>query len=257
MKRYTGALWVGAVVLLILAIFGWTHSRTVLLQGEVVIRQLNVTPRIVGRVEEIRAREGDRVQKGQVLATLYAPDMLARASQAQAPRELAQKSYARVQELYDGGVVSAQKLDEAKAQVGRAEGSVREVESYVQEMQLTSPADGEVAEVVLEQGELASPGVSVLTVLDLSDVWVTFHVREDLLASFRLQDTLPIGIPALGKDTYPFRITYISKQGDYAVWSATKTRGEFDLKTFEVRAKPVQPLPQLRQGMTALLKVPA
>ena len=70
-----------------------------------------------------------------------------------------------------------------------------------------------------------------------------------------MQDVLEIQIPSMDKKTHPFRITYISKLGDYAVWSATKTRGEFDMKTFEVRAKPVEPLPDLRQGMTALLRL--
>lgn len=242
--------------IILAGLFVWgMWPRKVYLQGEVVIRQLNISPRIAGRVDQIFAREGDAVKKGEVVATLYAPDMLAKAVQANAPRELAQKSYARMQQLYEGGVVSAQKLDEARAGAQRALGAVNEVESFVNEMKLVSPVDGEISSVVLEQGELAAPGISVLTVLDLSDVWVSFNVREDLLSHFALQQEIRLTIPALGDEPYPFRVTYISKQGDYAVWSATKTRGEFDLKTFEVRAKPVNPMPGLRQGMTALMQI--
>jgi len=231
-------------------------SKTVLLQGEIVFRQLNISPRIAGRVDTILAREGDVVKKGQAVATLYAPDMLAKADQVKAPRDLAQKSYARIQELYEGGVVSAQKLDEAQAKVKQAEGAVDATLTFVDEMTLHSPVDGEVATVVLENGELASPGISVLTVLDTSDVWATFNVREDLLKNFKMGENINITIPALGGQSFSFRVTYISKQGDYAVWSATKTHGEFDLKTFEVRAKPNKKIPDIRRGMTALIDVP-
>jgi len=232
------------------------HPKTVLMQGEIVFRQLNISPRIAGRVDTILAREGDIVKKGQALATLYAPDMIAKASQVKAPRDLAQKSYARIQELYEGGVVSAQKLDEAQAKVKQAEGAVDATLTFVDEMTLYSPTDGEVATVVLENGELASPGISVLTVLDTSDVWATFNVREDLLKNFKMGENINITIPALGGESFPFRVTYISKQGDYAVWSATKTHGDFDLKTFEVRAKPIKEIPNIRRGMTALIDIP-
>lgn len=229
--------------------------RSILLQGEVVIRQLTVSPRIAGRVDSVLVQEGDAVQKGQPVAALYAPDMLAKASQVQAPRDLARKNLARAQELYDGGVVSAQQLDEARARLRQTAGAADATLSFVDEMTLYSPVDGEVSAVVLESGELASPGVGVLTVLDTSDVWVTFNVREDLLKYFTLNGVLDVQIPGIGDGVSPFRVTYISKKGDYAVWSATKTRGEFDLKTFEVRAKPVEAMPRLRQGMTALLRL--
>lgn len=232
------------------------RQKTILLQGEIVFRQINISPRIAGRVDEILAREGDIVKKGQALATLYAPDMLAKASQVKAPRDLAQKSYARIQELYEGGVVSAQKLDEAQAKVKQAEGAVDATLTFVDEMTLHSPVNGEVSTVVLENGELASPGISVLTVLDTSDVWATFNVREDLLKNFKMGENINITVPALGGESFPFTVTYISKQGDYAVWSATKTHGEFDLKTFEVRAKPAKEIPEIRRGMTALITLP-
>ena len=245
------------LILVAAGIFGLyiIRPKTVLLQGEIVIRQINISPRIAGRVDTILAREGDIVKKGQAVATLYAPDMVAKASQVKAPRDLAQKSYARIQELYEGGVVSAQKLDEAQAKVQQAEGAVDATLTFVDEMTLHSPVDGEVSTVVLENGELASPGISVLTVLDTSDIWATFNVREDLLNNFQINENINIIIPALGGQIFPFRVTYISKQGDYAVWSATKTHGEFDLKTFEVRAKPVYEVPNIRRGMTAVINI--
>ena len=213
------------LVAAVIFVVGTPKPKTVLLQGEIVFRQLNISPRIAGRVDTILAREGDIVKKGQAVATLYAPDMLAKADQVKAPRDLAQKSYARIQELYEGGVVSAQKLDEAQAKVKQAEGAVDATLTFVDEMTLHSPVDGEVATVVLENGELASPGISVLTVLDTSDVWATFNVREDLLKNFKMGENINITIPALGGQSFSFRVTYISKQGDYAVWSATKTHG--------------------------------
>ncbi len=317
-RKKLGLIVFGILALLLIIVQFMPSSIT--LQGEVVIRQINVAPRIAGRVEDIFVQEGDFVKKGTILAKLYSPDIMARAVQAQAAsrvaaaqkdkankgsrneeitaaynlwqkalsaKTLAEKSYGRVKELYEGGVISAQKLDEANAQyeaalgdmnaaksrydmalIGardedkkaanalseQARGAVSEIESYVDETSVTAPIDGEISTVVVEQGELAAPGLSVVTMLDLSDVWLAFNVREDLIKDFKLNKIIEVRIPALDNKKHKFKITYISKMGDFAVWSATKTHGEFDLKTFEVRARPVEAMPNLRQGMSALTK---
>ncbi|MGB2579614.1 HlyD family secretion protein [Elusimicrobium simillimum] len=292
----------------------------VLLQGEVVIRQISVSPRIAGRVEEVLSREGDFVEKGAVIAKIDSPDIIAKSQQARgaaaaaaaqkakaekgsreeeiaaayhlwqkaaAGEDLAQKTYNRVKELFDEGVVSAQKLDEASAQHAsalrdknaaksrydmalkgardedkaaatatslQAAGAVSEVDYYVDETTVTAPIKGEISSVVVERGELVAPGLSIVTMLDLDDVWITFNIREDLLKNLSMGKEIEVKIPAIDNKKHKFKITYISKLGDFAIWSATKTRGEFDLKTFEVRAKPVDAMPNLRQGMTVIFK---
>jgi HlyD family secretion protein len=106
---------------------------------------------------------------------------------------------------------------------------------------------------IVEQGELVSPGLPVLTIVDLSDQWITVNVREDRLAGLKTGDTLSAVIPALGSDHHQFTVYYISPLGSFATWRATREAGGFDVRTFEVRARPIQPLPALRPGMSALV----
>jgi len=204
---------------------------------------------------------------------------------AKAAADLAAKTYERVQRLHRDGVVATQKLDEAEgqweaaknAEVGakasydmvlkgarnedrksakaladQASGTVAEVESYLAETRLFSPMNGEVADIMPEKGELVSAGYPVMLVIDLNDVWITFNLREDLLTKVRIGTVFEARFPALGNRTAKLRVNYISSLGDFAVWRATKASGDFDMKTFEVRAVPVERLPGLRPGMSAI-----
>jgi HlyD family secretion protein len=200
--------------------------------------------------------------------------------------ELAQKTYNRINNLYKDGVVPGQKRDEAetqmkaaqetanaaketwnkakkgtrtedknaaKAMVFKAEGALEEVESYLSETRITSPMDGEVSDIIAESGELVSAGYPVVTIINLNDCWVTFNLREDLLASVRMGSVFPAKVPALGNKEINLKVTYIHPLGNYATWNATKTSGDFDMKTFEVHARPEQAVDGLRPGMSVLV----
>lgn len=200
--------------------------------------------------------------------------------------DIAKKSYDRVQRLFDKGVVPAQKRDEAEAQyqaavaqaaaaksqydmakngaeiedkaaalalVDRAQGAVQEVEAYMKETVLTAPVSGEVTEIFPKQGELVGTGAPILNIVDLNDIWFTFNVREDLLNDMKKGAEITVKIPALGNMEAKLEITYIKAMASFATWKATKTTGDFDLKTFEIRAKPVEPIKDLRPGMSALV----
>jgi len=206
---------------------------------------------------------------------------------AKAGAELSQKTYERIRRLQRDGVVPAQKLDEAEAQwkgaqraekaaratydmalagarkedrttasalAEQASGALAEVEAYLGETRLLAPIDGEVADIIPERGELTSPGYPIVILVDLGDIWVTFNLREDLLSKIRMGSLLPARFPALGnKETY-LKVNYITALGDFATWRATKATGDFDLKTFEVRAIPVRSLEGLRPGMSAVVE---
>ena len=205
---------------------------------------------------------------------------------AVASATLAETTYARLDRLQRQGVVPAQKRDEAEASLRasregaeaakaqfdlatagarsedraaayadlrRAEGAVVEAESYVNENELRSAVNGQVLLKIIEQGELVSPGQPVLSIVDLSDQWITLNLREDRLAGLRIGDTLLATIPAVDSELRPFPVYYISPLGAFATWRATREAGGFDVRTFEVRARPVQPIPALRPGMSALV----
>ncbi len=142
-----------------------------------------------------------------------------------------------------------EEIDALRALVKQGIGSLSEVESYQKETLQSAPIAGEISKVILHKGELAATGYPILTILDTSDLWVTFAVREDMLREVKTGDTIEAEIPALGKKT-GFTIYHIAALGDFATWRATSEKNSFDLKSFEVKARPFEKIEGLRPGMT-------
>ncbi|MBO6078966.1 MAG: efflux RND transporter periplasmic adaptor subunit [Bacteroidaceae bacterium] len=204
---------------------------------------------------------------------------------AKAGLEIYEKSYRRVENLFSQGVVSEQKRDEAKAQydaavatekaaksqydmavngaekeikemaaaqMRQAQGVVAEVNSYIEETVLTASMDGEVSEIFPMVGELVGTGAPVMNIAVMDDMWVTFNVREDLLRDLTMGAVREAYIPALDRKV-DVKVTYMRDLGSYAAWKATKVNGQYDLKTFEVRAVPQEKVENLRPGMTVII----
>ncbi|WP_407922044.1 HlyD family secretion protein [Aeromonas schubertii] len=206
---------------------------------------------------------------------------------AKAAAELRGKTYQRVASLHRDGVLPLQKRDEAwtawqaarytegmawqqyqlalegaqaetkvaaREKARMAAGSVAEVEAYLADTRVPSPHQGEVSQVLLRSGELAPQGFPVVTLLDMDDAWAVLHVREDQLARFPMGAEFEARLPALGDAPYRFRVTHVAVMGDFATWRATDTRQGFDMRTFEVEARPLNPIPELRVGMSVLVE---
>ena len=196
------------------------------------------------------------------------------------------KSLDRVQNLYDQKVIAAQKYDETKAKydaavaqsraaksqydmavngardedkaaaaalVRQAEGAIQEVDSYMEQLYLTAPADGIVSNIYPKQGELVGQGSPVMTVTDLSDIWFTFNIREDQLHGMNTGDVLTLSVPALDGVQLQATVNYMAVRESYATWKATRETDQYDAKTFEVRAVPNETVEGLRPGMTVLV----
>ena len=205
---------------------------------------------------------------------------------ALAAADFAKKTFTRVENLFKSGVVAEQQKDEAetrmkaavetekaakslyekakkgaryedKASAGalvmQADGVLTEVNSYLSETRIFAPIRGEIANIIAERGELVPAGYPVITIVDLDDVWVTFNLREDLLAAIKKGSTFKARFPALGMKEVLLKVSYILTLGEFATWNATKTSGDFDMKTFEVQAVPVDKIDGLRPGMSALV----
>ena len=309
------------VVVVIIAVIGTLvfKSEPEIIQGYVEVSEYRVSSKVPGRVLELRVKEGDYVNVGDTLAIIDAPDVKAKLAQAESAEsaasamdqmanngarreqingayallqqakaglEIAQKSYNRVQRLYDEGVMSAQKRDEAfanykaieaqvkaaqsqydmavngarreekmaaAAQVNRAKGAVQEVNSYISETMQTAQKAGEVSDVYPKEGELIGTGSPIMSVSLLDDMWGTFNVREDQLDGMRIGSVITAYAPAFKKDI-KMKVYYIKDQGSYATGKATKANGQYDLKTFEVKARPVTKVEGLRPGMSLVLK---
>ena len=290
-----------------------------LIQGQVEVSEYRVSSKVPGRILEIRVKEGDFVKAGDTLAILDAPEVRAKMEQARSAEdaasalemkaqngareeqirgaynvlqqatagyEIAEKSYQRVQRLFDEGVMSAQKRDEAyanykameaqmkaaqsqydmavngarredklaaAAQVGRARGAVQEVNSYIHETVQIAQMEGEVMDIYPKQGELVGTGSPIMSIAVMKDLWGTFNVREDQLNGLEIGKTFSAFVPAFNKDIQ-MKVYYMKDQGSYAVWKATKANGQYDLKTFEVKARPVEEMEGLRPGMSLIIK---
>ena len=205
---------------------------------------------------------------------------------AQAAAELARTSFQRVDNLFREGLVAAQKRDEAAAnhkasrdqalaaraqydlaragartedqaaaaaQVRQVGGVVAEAEAARAETELKSPVAGEVAKVLAKVGELSPQGVAVVTVVDLADQWVVLNVREDRLQRFAMGSEFDATLPALGGQSARFKVSYIAALPDFATWRATRAGQGFDVRTFEVRARPLQAIAGARPGMSVLV----
>lgn len=207
--------------------------------------------------------------------------------QAQAAVSITKKTYDRLQNLYSEGVMSEQKRDEAKAaydasvaaaaaaksqyelaksgaqkedktsalaMVDVAKGGVSEVEALLEDQYLTAPCDGQVDVIYPNEGELVMLSAPIMSILKIDDKWVTFNVREEFLKDLTLGKEIEVMIPALDHKEVKAKIYYVRDLGNYATWHATKTTGDWDTKTFEVKARPVEAIPDLRPGMTAIYR---
>lgn len=310
----------GIIILVAIAGFFMLRKGPEIIQGQAEVTEYRVSSKVPGRILEFRVKEGQTVNAGDTLAIIEAPDVVAKMAQAQAAEDAAQaqnekaikgarqeqiqtayemwqkaragvdiaeKSYKRVKNLFDQGVMSAQKFDEASAQrnaaiatekaakaqytmakngaeredklaavalVNRAKGAVAEVESYVKETYLIAQTKGEVSEIFPKLGELVGTGAPIMNVSVLDDMWVTFNVREDLLKGLTMGTEFEAFIPAMDNKIVKLKVYYLKDIGTYAAWKATKTTGQFDLKTFEVKALPLEKVEGLRPGMSVILK---
>lgn len=323
-KQHNSIIWALISLVIIIAVVAGAGllllgNQEEIIQGQAEAEEYRVSSKVPGRILRFYVQEGDHVKAGDTLVILEAPDVQAKLSQAEAARqaaqaledkankgarmeqlqaayemwqkakaglEIAEKSYHRVNRLFEEGVMSAQKRDEAyanykamqatekaakaqydlakngaqredkaaaAAQVKRAQGAVAEVNSYIQETVLTASMDGEVTEIFPKRGELVGTGAPIMNIAMLQNMWATFNVREDLLKDLRVGQEFKAYLPAFDKDMR-FKVTYIKDMGSYAAWKATKTTGQFDLKTFEVKAVPVEKADGLRPGMSVIIK---
>lgn len=309
------------LVVLIVGIIGYfTLDRTPeIIQGEMDADEYRVSSKLPGRIVKILVKEGDYVHVGDTLAILETPEVDAQQKvaeatagassalsdltsaptrhetvesayqvyqQAIATAEIAQKTYARTEKLFNEGVTTAQRRDEAKAsydaaqaavkmtksqwelakngareeekraarkQAEAAKSAVNVVSSLIKENVQIATQEGIVTDIYPKVGELVGMGSPIMTVELIDDMWGTFNVREDQLKGKKVGDTFKAFIPAFNKDV-DMKIYNIKDEGTYAVWKATKTTGQYDLKTFEVKARPIQKIDGLRPGMSLIVK---
>ncbi|MDE5831543.1 MAG: efflux RND transporter periplasmic adaptor subunit [Desulfovibrio sp.] len=213
----------------------------------------------------------------------------ARWEAAQAEATLAAKTWRRIRALFGDGLVSAERNDQARAAAessaqeaaaarkeydlalagsrsqekeaaadasAEASAGVAEIESLTDDALLLAPRSGQIDRVLLVEGELASAGFPILTIVDLADQWVTFNILEKDMPSIKMGEVLKASVPAIARNNVDFRIYYISPRANYATWRSTREDSGYDMKTFEVRARPVGNEPGLRPGMSVLVKRP-
>ena len=247
-------------------------------------------PEVEAKLKEVEALKSAATARQSLVDEGARPQEIraakAQMQRAQAGQELAQKTFNRVHALYREGLISKQKHDEALAQkksadellaaakeqydialtgartqekqaatalTAQATGGVEQVESLVKEKNVTSPIASEISRIYVEIGEVAAAGLPLATLVDLSDQWAVFNIREDDMPKITKGAVLSAEIPALNAKNVQFKVYFINPRGDYATWRATRQSSGYDLRTFEVRARPVQPVSDLRPGMSVIV----
>ena len=237
-----------------------------------------VSAKLVAEAQLANIKAGTRAE---VIAARKAAQERAAASVV-----LAQKTFDRVQQLAEHGNAPIARLDQATdslhesqraldqatsayeqavngytkeereiaaANVDKALADIKAVQSLIDQMVIYAPVASQVYKRNVEPGEYVSPGVPLVTLIDLNDVWINFDLREDLVRSLKVGDRFHVRIPALADRTIEVEVKLIATKGEYASWRATRATGDFDLRTFAIRAYPVEKVPELRPGMSAYL----
>jgi HlyD family secretion protein len=288
--------------------------RTVIVRGEIEATQVDLSIKVIGRLQDEKVRIGDRIRRGDQLLTLVNPDLQAKLVQAMAASNIAEvemqkllietrtaqqlnvwnrakaiseqarRNFEREKQGRAGGSVQkgqtleslpraysseqasvASKAvadirqgekDAAIARAAHARAVVLELQENVKELNLIAPIDGEVVQINIDRGELASPGAVLVTIVDLTDIWMTASLREDLLVRFRMGESFKGKVPARGNKEVEFNIISISPLEDSATPQAVKASGNLNLRTFKVRAVPTEPVEGLRPGMSVLFEAP-
>lgn len=145
----------------------------------------------------------------------------------------------------------------AQARIDEAEAALQSVQAQISELTVVAPVSGLVTTRIAEIGENFSPGAPLISLVDMNDLWFTFNVREDFLEGIEIGDVRTVRVPALADREVEVRVTLMNVLGQFAAWRATRATGDFDLRTFEIRGKPVEPVEGLRPGMSAVVSVPA
>jgi HlyD family secretion protein len=298
------------------------QEEPVILQGEIEAKQISISSKVAGRINELAISKGQKVKKGDFIFSIDSPEIDAKLAEATAFRAAAfaqsrkaqngaqieditaaysvyvkaeaaaqfgKKTFERIQRLFEEGVVPEQQRDEAEtkmkaametanaakavwqkaengareedivtaaAMVERADATINQIQSYLDETSIDALSDGEVSGINAEEGELVPTGFPVVTLTNLNDIWLTLFIREDYLSSFKKGSIFKARVPGLENEEFEFIVTYVSPAADYARWNATKTSGEFDLKSFEIEARSFRKIDSLRPGMTAVIHLP-
>lgn len=321
-KNITGLVITIAVfaAVILFSIYFFSNNEPIYLQGQVEAKQINVAPKVPGRVKAIYKKEGDRVQKGELLLELESTEIDAKLSQAEAVRlaaqaqsdkalhgareeqikgaynvwqqaqaaaDLAEKTYQRVSNLFNDKVLPAQKKDEAYTQmvalqkqaeaaksqyemakngardedktaaqalVAQAQGVITEVNAYKDGAKVYAPADTQIQTIIPNEGEIVNAGYPVMNLIDTNDEWVVFNIREDKMVNYKEGTKFKAIVPALGNQEIELEVKHIAVQADFATWTATKSKGDFDKKTFAIKAYPTAKVEGLRPGMSVLVE---
>jgi HlyD family secretion protein len=219
------------------------------------------------RVETIAARkaEMERAQTALVLAQKSFDRTNTLTQQGNAPQARldqmtdslheSERAVDQAKSAYDQAVNGNTKEERAiaRASVEKANADIQSVQSLIDQLVVYAPVASQIYQRNVEPGEYVSPGVPLVTLIDLADVWIHFDLREDLVKGLKVGDRFDVHIPALDDRRVTVEVKLIATKGEYASWRATRASGDFDLRTFSIRAYPIQPVPELRPGMSAYL----
>lgn len=311
---------VGAAIVSVIGIMALSNQ-PIVLQGEIEAKEIRISGTLPGRIDSLLVSEGNNVKKGDVLVYISSPEAEAKYTEVNALENvakyqnekvdkgtriqiilsaeqlwnkaksnlaLATVTYKRILNLYNDGVVTSQRKDEAetiyqaaladeraayqqyqmakigaqvedkqsaKSLVDAAKGGVEQVQAVLDDARLSAPYDGQISTIYPEVGELVGVGTPIMSLVVLKDCHAVLNVREDYMPRFKMGGTFTADVPALNMENVEFKVYYISPLGSFATWRSTKQTGSYDMKTFQIKARPVMQLDGLRPGMSVLVRL--
>ncbi len=286
MKR---ALIPAIILLLAIALGGWYLFRgktedegVIAASGTIEVTEVDVSAKLIGRVDEIMAEEGGQVKKGEIMLTLDHKELLVQKKQATAvlgaARHLSAQveavlnnlttSSRRAEKLYRSGSLSQQKYEEittrlettnqqheaAKNQLAQAEAALEFVETQIGNARLEAPIDGVVLQRNIEVGELAFMGMPLITLGDLEDVWLKIYIPETKLGKVKLGQRAEITVDSFPDKVYEGKVIMIAQEAEFTPKNI-QTKEERVKLVYGVKIGIKNPLQELKPGMPADARV--
>ncbi|MFW5724892.1 MAG: efflux RND transporter periplasmic adaptor subunit [Bacteroidota bacterium] len=203
------------------------------------VQEAMISPEANGQITEISVVKGQQVRRGQVLARLNTAVIESNIAEVKTSLDLAETVYSRQKRLWDQQIGSEIQYLEAKNSYESLKSRLKTLESQLDMAIVEAPFDGIVDEIFAKEGELAMPGMNIMQLINLNELFVNADVSETFLPEVNSNDWVILRFPA-----YP---DYEQKVPVYRIGNTINPEN----RTFRLRLKIENPGQRIKPNMLA------
>ncbi len=222
--------------------------------GTIEVTEIEISPKIMARISKIMVDEGGEVKKGDILVKLEGEELSAQEKSALASYENALANYKRGKNLYDSGSISPKEFESIETAFQIAKANLDLVTASLKNTIISSPIDGIVLSKNLNEGEIAFPGASILTIADLSKVWLKIYIPETKLGLVKYNQKAEVTVDTFPNKKYEGKVVFISQKAEFTP-KTVQTKEERVKLMFAVKIQLENPELELKPGMPADAKI--